>query len=135
MKPVILILDDQTQYLRSLERALRSGFDVRLASSQHDAIAKLTGDVALVLTDIRLDESTDDDRQGLEFIRLARSRHPRLPIVAMSALDTGEVETAALAAGANRFLRKPIVVSQLKGLIHEVTGLSPDSNRNAETGS
>jgi len=133
MKPVILILDDQTQYLRSLERALRAGFDVRLASSQQDAIAKLTGDVELVLTDIRLDETSDDDRQGLEFIRFARSRHPQLPIVAMSALDVGEVEAAALAAGANRFLRKPIVVSQLKSHIHEMTKLSLDKNRTAKS--
>ena len=120
MKPVILILDDQTQYLRSLERALRGGFEVRPAANQADAIQKLTDEVAVVLTDIRLSESNDDDRQGLEFIGIARTRWPDLPIVAMSALDSPDVEQASLSAGANRFLRKPIVVTDLRKVLADL---------------
>jgi DNA-binding NtrC family response regulator len=123
VKPRLLILDDQTQYLRSLERALRGEFDVRLAASQAEANAMLSGDVALVLTDIRLDESSGNDRQGLDFIRNARERFPELPIIAMSALDATDVEDAAQLAGATKFIHKPIVVTRLKQLLQEVRGL------------
>jgi len=122
MKPTILILDDQSQYLRALERSLRSGFDVVLATSRAEATARLSDDLALALTDIRLDESREDDRQGLDFIREVRGRFPHLPIVAMSALDSPDIENAALAAGATRFLRKPIVVTDLKALLSQLLG-------------
>jgi CheY-like chemotaxis protein len=118
MKLVILILDDQAQYLRSLERALRGEFGIRLAANQQEATQKLDHEVAVVLADIRLVESNVNDRQGLDFIRTARTQFPKLTIVAMSALDEAGIEAAAREAGANRFLRKPIIVTQLKELLH-----------------
>ena len=81
---------------------------------------KLTGEVAVVLSDIRLSESNDDDRHGLELIRTVRTRRPDLPIVAMSALDSPDVAQASLSAGANRFLRKPIVVTELRKLLADL---------------
>ena len=122
MNAIIFILDDQAQYIRSLERALRDRFHVRFASTVAEAAERFYDDVDLVLADIRLDESNDNDRQGLEFIRLVRSRRADMPIVAMSALDAPDIEAAALSAGATRFLRKPIVVSELRKLLTEVIG-------------
>lgn len=119
-QPKILVLDDQGQYLRSLARALRADADLLLTESLVEAQDAFTPDLALVLTDIRLDESRDDDRQGIDFIRFVRSRDAKLPVIAMSALEASDVEQAALAAGATRFLRKPIVVSELRALLTEL---------------
>ena len=120
IKPIILILDDQKQYLQALERSLRNNFEVIPASSKEEAIERLSTDIAVVLTDIRLDETKEYDRQGIDFIREARTRFRSLPVVAMSALDVPNIERMALDAGANRFLRKPIVVSDLKSLLTEL---------------
>jgi len=119
-QPKILVLDDQGQYLRSLARALRADADLVLVGTFAAAQEAYSGDFALVLTDIRLDEARDDDRQGIDFIRFVRSRDAELPVIAMSALEAPAVEQAALAAGATRFLRKPIVVSELRALLTEL---------------
>lgn len=120
MKPKILVLDDQEQYLRSLARALRGEYELTTASTKQGAKAALTQEIDAVLTDIRLDESTDDDRQGLDFIRSLRVNYPDIPVVAMSALDVENIEADALAAGATRFLRKPIVISNLKRVLEQL---------------
>lgn len=124
-QPKILVLDDQGQYLRSLARALKADADLVLVETLAAAQEAVSPDFGLVLTDIRLDESRADDRQGIDFIRFVRSRDAELPIIAMSALDATDVEEAALAAGATRFLRKPIVVSELRALLSELMGKRP----------
>jgi DNA-binding NtrC family response regulator len=120
-KPRVLILDDQGQYLRSLDRALKSDADLVLTEILSAAQEVFAPDFDLVLTDIRLDETREDDRQGLDFIRFVRSRDAAIPVIAMSALDAPDVEEAAVNAGATRFLRKPIMVSALRALISELT--------------
>ena len=120
MKPKLLILDDQAQYLRSLRRALDGDFDVYLAETPDEARGKCTQSIDVALVDVRLDETNDADRQGLAFITELRDRFPDLPLVAMSALDLENQEEAI--SRANRFLRKPIVMSRLRGLLRELTG-------------
>jgi DNA-binding NtrC family response regulator len=117
MKPRVLVLDDQVRYGRALERALGADFDVRVAEDVDSAKAQLGPTVALVLSDIRLNEADSGDRQGLAFIRFARSQFTSLPIVAMSALDDPDTSDQAIAAGATQFMRKPIVVSELRRLL------------------
>ena len=117
---MILVLDDQVQYGRSLERALRNEYELVLTTSLPEAKEKMTPDISGVLVDVRLDESNPNDRQGLEFVSWAKAQRPNLQIVSMSALDDESLEADALKAGATRFLRKPIVISQLKALLEEL---------------
>lgn len=118
----ILVLDDQVQYGRSLDRALRREYELVVAASQAEAREKLTPDICGVLADVCLDESIPNDRQGLEFVSWARAQRPELPIISMSAVDDESLEADALKAGATKFLRKPIVISQLKALLQELLG-------------
>jgi CheY-like chemotaxis protein len=111
MKAKLFLLEDQVQYARSLERALKRDYDIVFASNMQEAKEKMVVDAQLVLSDKRLDESKQDDHQGLEFIQWLRLRNGTIPIIAMSALDDPSIEQEALCAGANRFLRKPIVVT------------------------
>ena len=120
MRPKILVLDDQVQYGRSLDRALRREYELVLAGSQPEARERCTPAVAGILADVRLDESAPNDRQGLEFVSWARAQRPDLPIISMSAAEDESLEADALKAGATRFLRKPIVISQLKALLQEL---------------
>lgn len=121
MRYCLLVLDDQIQYGRSLERALRREFEIVLVANIAEAKEKLSAGINVVLSDIRLDESNPSDRQGLEFIQWLRSQNATIPIIAMSALDSASLEQDALSAGATKFLRKPIVVSQLKMLLQQLT--------------
>lgn len=116
----LLILDDQVQYGRSLDRALRQEYELVLATTFSEAKEKFTSDIGGVLADVRLDESKPNDRQGLEFVTWARGLRPELPIISMSAVDDESLESDAKKAGATKFLRKPIVISQLKMLLAEM---------------
>jgi DNA-binding NtrC family response regulator len=120
MNPKILVLDDQVQYGRSLDRALRHEYELVLATTLAEAKKKFAPDIGGVLADVRLDESIQNDRQGLEFVNYARSLRPDIPIISMSAIDDEFLEADALKAGATKFLRKPIVISQLKMLLAEM---------------
>lgn len=120
MKISLMILDDQEQYCRSLARSLASKYEVSAAHTVAEAMATLSPRHEVMLADIRLDESDDANRSGFDFIRWAREHFPSLPIVAMSALDDPSLEQQAIALGATTFLRKPIVVSQLKALLQQL---------------
>lgn len=116
----LLILDDQVQYGRSLDRALRQEYELVLATTLAEAKDRFTSDIGGVLADVRLNESKPNDRQGLEFVTWARSCRPDLPIISMSAVDDESLEADSINAGATEFLRKPIVISQLKILLTEM---------------
>ena len=119
-QPRLLILDDMEAYIRALERALRREWDVSGASTTYEArhVAEARPEVALV--DVRLVEDDPDNREGLDFVRWLRSNGYRLPIVAMSALDDPSLPVEAEAAGADRFIAKPIRVSELRRLLREL---------------
>ncbi len=122
MHPRLLILDDQQMYLRSMERALQHDFAVTGVGTVAEARERCQVALDVVLTDICLNEADKDDRQGLEFIRWLHGQNATISIVAMSAMDDPTLETEARAAGASHFLRKPIVVSQLKALLKSIIG-------------
>lgn len=116
----ILVLDDQVQYGRSLDRALRQEYELVLATSLTEAKEKFTDDIKGILADVRLDESIPNDRQGLDFVTYARNLRSDIPIIAISAVDDESLEADAIKAGATKFLRKPIVISQLKTVLEEM---------------
>jgi len=120
MRFSILVLDDQVQYGRSLDRALRGEYEIVLSVSQAEAREKLTPDICIILADVCLNESDATDRKGLEFVSWVRTQRPDLPIISMSAMDDESLESAALKAGATKFLRKPIAISRLKALLQEL---------------
>lgn len=119
-RPNIIVVDDQSQFLRSLQRALKADLDLILADNLTEAQDAFSLSTSLILTNIRLDEECDDGRQGIDFIRVVRKRNADIPVIAMSALDAPDVEYSAMADGATHFLRKPIVVSNLISLLSEL---------------
>jgi DNA-binding response OmpR family regulator len=110
----LLIVDDERDlvdaYVRLLERAGHrcvGAFDAR------EAIELIDSDPPdLVLTDLSLPDSN-----GLEVIRHARAKSPLVPIIVMSGHNTQGMNEAALAAGANLCLLKPVSIAELKRVI------------------
>lgn len=102
-EPRILIVDDETNILRSMEKTLlREGFDVETAGGNIEAYglyqtAMADGDpFQLVIIDLNMPnfDGVEERYAGLQLLERLKSQTPHLPIIANSAWD--EVETAKL---------------------------------------
>ncbi len=119
MKPKLLILDDQPEYLRALERALKSHYDILTASCVEEAQEQCHTNPVAALVDIRLCEAEPDNREGLGFVQWLHECHPDIVSIAISALEERDLAQRAHQAGAAVFLPKPVRVSELQAVLQE----------------
>jgi len=121
-KAKILIIDDLPEYLNSLRRALENDFEIVVATSFDEAKGKMSKELSLLLVDICLDESRPGiDRGGIEVLRWSKKNYPAIPVVMMSAYRDFDAAVDCLNSGAEKFLRKPIDVWQLKEELKSLT--------------
>uniref|UniRef100_A0A0S6Z290 Histidine kinase n=1 Tax=Mizugakiibacter sediminis TaxID=1475481 RepID=A0A0S6Z290_9GAMM len=117
---MLLVEDDATvaQVIAGLLEA--QGHAVRHAPHGLAALSELdTAGCDAMLLDLDL-----PGVDGFQLARMIRARErggARLPIVAITARSGGDEEAQALAAGMDRFLRKPLTGAQLAEALHEVT--------------
>ena len=115
----VLVVDDVTENRALLVETLaRLGFEVVQASGGYDGLALAQS----ALPDLVLMDIVMPDVGGLEVIRRLRKTATggAVPIIAISASATTEVESKAIAAGADAFLAKPV---DLKALVARVGSL------------
>jgi signal transduction histidine kinase len=119
----VLVVDDVTENRTLLAEALtRLGFEVHQAACGYDALSQAPSLVPdLVLMDIVM-----PDISGLEVIRRMRTLPAcsTVPIIAVSASASAEVQASTLAAGANAFLPKPVSLKDLTGCAGDLLHLS-----------
>jgi DNA-binding response OmpR family regulator len=103
----ILIVDDQRQFRKVLELALKSkGYDIREAASGSDALAVMRSEALdLILADWRM-----PGMNGLDLCRAIRATSD-VPIIMVTSKQDGRSE--ALAAGADDYIKKPFDVDDL----------------------
>jgi len=122
-KSKILIIDDQTFYLNSLEVALKKIFSVDTATNYSDAIKKLeetSGDeFDAALIDIRLDQNDDENIDGLKILEWIKMNKPQISAFVMSAYKEFSYAEQALNLGAKHFFKKPIDILSLIAIIEE----------------
>jgi len=116
----ILILDDQKDYLRSLSLALSGSFEVVSYVDAPTAKAALSSDIKAILVDICLNEAEADNRDGLLFIEEVRKGNLQVPVLAISGIQDSALPEQAIKAGANKFLKKPINIAELRQLLKEL---------------
>jgi signal transduction histidine kinase/CheY-like chemotaxis protein len=119
-RPRVLIAEDDPINARlALYHFERFGADVVHVSSGHAAVTQATHDhdFDLVVMDIRMPDG--DGLSAARDIRLYESRHGLAPlrIVALSANSFAEDRQAALDAGIDAFLSKPLDPLEIQGLI------------------
>lgn len=106
----ILLIEDDPRIREIVERGLGArGFVVSAApdgESGIDLVRKL--DVDLVLLDLMLPK-----RQGLDVLEEIRAIKPRLPVIAVTALDDTGSKIGGLDAGADDYVTKPFSVEEL----------------------
>jgi len=104
---LILVVDDNQMNRDMLSRRLiRTGFEVVLAPGGREALEIIDNqEIDLVLLDVMMPDI--DGMQTLEIIRETRS-FEILPVIMVTAKDRNEDSVAALSAGANDYIVKPI---------------------------
>ena len=116
----ILIVDDLIDYLQSLTNALETDFDIVPAASLSEAKEKLNENIDLILSDIRLNESDLDNKDGIRLLEWSKKNFSEIPVVLMTVYRDFEIAVDALNLGAAKFLKKPINISKLKETLKEV---------------
>jgi two-component system, NtrC family, response regulator HydG len=105
MQPSILVVDDDSSNRVTLERIFsREGYTVHHASNGRDAIEVLrTKAIDLVLTDLKM-----PGMSGIDLLKAARTIHPEMEVVVMTAYGTVETAVEAMKEGAYDFVSKPL---------------------------
>ena len=110
---VILIVDDIEDNRTLLDRALRSsGYDTVTAESGTEALSVLSNmQPAMVLLDWMMPQLS-----GLDTLRAIREMYPasKLPVIMCTAVGEEMSVVAALGAGANDYITKPISIPILR---------------------
>ncbi|TWT98352.1 response regulator [Stieleria varia] len=115
MNPTILIVDDLAVEREIVARLIRSNsrFDVEFARDGNDAMN--------VLRDSRIDVIVTDlimpGMDGMELTLAANDAYPSIPILLMTAYDTGHIAKEALTKGAASFVPKTQLNERLVGIV------------------
>ncbi|HND78149.1 MAG TPA: response regulator [bacterium] len=123
-KPVLLIVDDEVEILKVLQKSLEDDYDVLTASRAKAGLELLDERVSVVISDQRMPEMT-----GSEFLRHVRERRPEVVRIIMS----GYSDMTALINSVNygeifRYLNKPWDLNELLNTI-ELAVKRYDENR------
>lgn len=115
----VLVVDDDPEILNFLSTLLElEGIETRLATSAAAALGLLAHGTLprLALVDIAM-----PDRDGLDLCRAIKSdaRWSAMPVFVVSARPGTDVVERALAAGAERFVRKPFENVEMVEMIRE----------------
>ncbi len=118
MKKTILIVDDELNIRRVLERAfLKEGYLVHLAEGGYQALRILEEvPVEVVLTDVVM-----PDMSGLELLKQIRAKYPRIPVIMMTAFGTIPMAVEAIRNGAVEFLTKPLDFETLRKIVRNAS--------------
>jgi DNA-binding NtrC family response regulator len=108
--PRVLVVDDEPAARSAMAELLREeGYTVRSAGDAYKALGQLddfTPDV--VITDVQM-----PGMSGIELMKRIRERVPDLGVIVMTAFASVENAVAAMRAGADDYLRKPLHFPEL----------------------
>ncbi|MBC7238688.1 MAG: response regulator, partial [Chloroflexi bacterium] len=107
----ILIVDDEENIRQLLARLCeREGYDVLTAPTGGEALALLEGEElpALAIVDLRL-----PDMDGMEILRRARERDPRMVVIILTGYADVQSAVEALTLGAYDYIPKDALNLQL----------------------
>ena len=120
----VLVVDDEEPLLLSLVDALaphEARFRVVTARSGEDALELIGGLlVDLVITDVKM-----PGMDGVELARQLRSRHPRLPVIVMTAFSSARLLRELASCSPTAVLEKPLEIEELVRVVEQCLSQSP----------
>jgi CheY-like chemotaxis protein len=119
--PRILVVDDEELMRSLLERYLEQrGFQVVAADEGQTALGLFReGSFDLVLSDLRM-----PGLNGLQLLTAIKEMNRRVPVILVSGHGDAETVVAALKAGAENFLAKPLSIETLGRVVDQALALS-----------
>jgi two-component system chemotaxis response regulator CheY len=120
MGKVILTVDDSASVRQLISFTLRAEqYTVAEAVDGCDALAKLSGEIHLIITDLNMPRM-----DGIELIRQIRmnSKHKYVPILVLTTESQPAKKQAAKAAGATGWIVKRFRPDQLLAVVSRVLG-------------
>ncbi len=110
----ILLIEDDARVQEIVERGLGArGFAVSCASDPETGLELVSKfDIDLVLLDLML-----PSRHGLQVLEDIRAVKPRLPVIALTALDDTGSKVGGLTAGMDDYITKPFSIGELAARI------------------
>lgn len=114
----ILIVDDEEELAENLGDLLEfEGYNVILTSTGEEALEKLAESVPdIILLDIQLPGIS-----GIDVLRKAKSKHPELPVVMVSASSQKGTSEQVGQLGAEAMVLKPYDQDELLELVAKLT--------------
>jgi len=120
----ILVVDDLSDWRQTLKGVLvDAGYDVQVADSSSSALKLLeTGRFDLAVLDMRLDETDEDNTEGLDLAAEIRRRWPIVKAIIITAYGTPDTMRRALGPDVQgqRLVADYIPKTQTEELVHVV---------------
>jgi len=119
--PRILVVDDEPMMTQLLQRCLEDkGYRISTAADGREALGLLKADdYDLLITDVRMPRL-----DGLQLLKAAKDLFPRLPVIFISGYGEAETVVAALKAGAENFLAKPLDLETLERVVEQTLAMA-----------
>jgi DNA-binding NtrC family response regulator len=113
-RPTVLVVDDETGILETLEILLRSeGFAPQVAQGGRAGLEALEhGSHDIVLTDVRMPQIS-----GVDILAAARRHDPDVPVILMTAQATLQTAVQAVNEGAFYYIQKPFRNDELIAIL------------------
>jgi signal transduction histidine kinase/DNA-binding response OmpR family regulator len=125
----ILVVEDEVSIAQLIKRGLElEQYAVELAHDGNEGLAKaLVNEYDLIMLDVML-----PGIDGIEILKTLRQKLVRTPVIMLSARATIEDQSKGLEAGANDYLAKPFIFSELIARIKALLGSGKDGNAAVE---
>ncbi len=105
----VLVVDDELNVRTVLMGLLgKKGYSVLAAASMEEALPALQGDLACIITDLKM-----PGKSGMDLLEAAREERPGLPVIMITAHGDIETAVAAMKGGAYDFITKPFDEEEL----------------------